>query len=362
MAQVSKIRKVRKTIRDAAHNRRSKEIKAKKRSRIPACNAFLKQQFLPVTDRRLPDNHSIAGILSTFERSFAHLGELYRFVPVDLYETAFPLNIHHALKHAETYIEKNDKSSHLLVMQDEDEQMRVVTAKSLQASYDLYYVQAAPLYRLLADTSKRPFANLLLSMFAYLYQVANMPFCNEQFIGGTYDMIEEWIADDPDAWDEEDYAERLDDITQMNKDAKRMCRIIADRKHLRRFERRITTMLPENETEAETVRLAVRFFQLWKEYPGHGFNSNVFPNLLNPEMEERMYVEQYFSFVWESRGWLFEDLMENINVSLQEYSTSDDPVAVQFFETPQDTIRLDLPYENLLLKLIEELIDILNTL
>lgn len=362
MAQVSKIGKVRKTTRHDAHNRRSKEANAKKRSRIPAYNAFLKQQFLPVTDNKMPDNHSLGQLQSTFGRSFAHLGELYGFVPVDLYESAFPLNIHHALKHAETFIQKNDKSANLLVMLDGDEQVRLVTAKSMQASYDLYYVQAAPLFRLLKEESSKPVANLLLSIFAYLYQVANMPFCNEQFVGGTYDMIEEWIAEDPESWDEEDYRERLEEITQMNKDAKQMCRMIKDYKHLRRFERRITALLPANEMEAETIRLAARFFQLWKDYPGHGFNSNVIPNLLNPEMEERMYVEQYFSFVWESNGWLFEDLMENINVSLQEYSISDDPVAIQFFETPQDTIRLDLPYENQLLKLIEDLIDILNTL
>ncbi len=85
------------------------------------------------------------------------------------------------------------------------------------------------------------------------------------------------------------------------------------------------------------------------------------PGLLQPGADEmRIGKDHVFGFIWDGReGWLGEQLIQMVNNDIQECTAMDMPIALQYFSTPQDTIRHDLDFENQLYDLLGDLVDCL---
>lgn len=343
-----------------ARQRRSQEKQKQKRTAPPCADGFLKQSFAPITDKKLPSSKEISAMEKDFFSSLQHLSCLYDFEPLEVSDMVFPYNIYLAHAHAETMVCAIDGSLRLIIVNDESHICTLTTVTSLESGLTLFYVPVEPLHRKIGDKTKKHVADLMLSVYACLYQVIQMPFYDASFIGYNYDMISEWIKESPDEWEPEDYKEKLSDIRSINRQAKRLQKHMSNPSHLERFGKRIQSFNPSNNYEKELKRVATRLYELWKQYPERSFTDSIRYNLIYPEIDNRILPDQYFSFYWSSEGWLYEDLMENVNMSLQEMGCADDPVSLQFFDTPQTKVTHDLYFETTLLDIICELADALN--
>jgi hypothetical protein len=72
-------------------------------------------------------------------------------------------------------------------------------------------------------------------------------------------------------------------------------------------------------------------------------------------------ADQYISFFWSSSDCLYDQLMDSVNAELNEIGSIDEPVSVQFFDTPQPIISHDLSYERCFFDLLHEISDNLNS-
>jgi hypothetical protein len=360
MASLQAYQSVRTRSKPLARQRRSPEKQKQKRTPAPCADGFLKQSFAPITDKKLPSAKEILAMEKDFFGSLKHLSCLYGFDPLEVKDIVFPYNIYLAHGHAETILSGIDGSLRLIIVKDESHICTLTTVTSLESGLTLFYVPVEPLYKKIGDKTKKTVADLMLSVYACLYQVIQMSFYDASFIGYNYDMIYDWIQESPDEWEPEDYKEKLSDIRNLNRQAKRLKNHISKPIHLEKFGKRIQSFNPSDNRENELERVATRLYELWKQYPDRSFTDSIQYNLIYPEIDNRILPDQYFSFYWSSEGWLHEDLMENVNMSLQEMGCADDPVSLQFFDTPQTKATHDLYFETTLLDIICELADALN--
>lgn len=360
MEQVQATRKLLKPTRSVTRQRRRAEKQKQKRT-PPACaDGFLKQEFVPVTRFNMPCAAHIERIEQDFFNSLLNLSLLYDFTLPDVSGMVFPLNIHRAFQYAEKMVLLKDEELDLIVVQDENHIATLATVKTIPNGMKLYYVQAEPVYRLLQTKENKQLAYLLLSAFTCLHTVVGMPFCDDNFIGGTYDMLEEWLTSDPDEWDRQEFLNRMKDLKAMKRGMKKVRGEIGKTSHLNCYAKRLKVFAPRNRKERELKVTLKRLFDFWQSYPALTFSDFIKENLLSPEKDERMQVDEYFSFYWQSEGWLHDDLMENVNYSLQEKEVSDDPCVVQLFNTPQAKPQHDLTYVTELFDIIWELAGSLN--
>lgn len=361
MLSSSTYRSVRKRVRPGSRQRRSKE-KQSQECTAPICaNGFLKQPFLPVTDSVLPSIKQVLAIEKDFFNSLDNLSHLYGFEPMDTRGYVFPHNIYTAHAHAETIIKQYDKGLHLLIVNDEKHIATLTTVKEADTGGILYYIPVEPLLFLLRQKTRKQTKELMLSVYAYLYQVVKMPFCDSSsFMGYQYEMLQEWIEQEPEAWDEAEYKEKLADIKALFRYSNHIKKHISKPRHLEQFSARIKRFTPASLAEKILLEVAVKLCGLWAAYPARSFFDSITDNFLQPDIEERMQANQYFSFYWSNNGWLYEDVMENINVSLQEMQVAEEPIALQYFETPQSEVKHDLNFQTTLLEIICELAEVLN--
>jgi hypothetical protein len=225
----------------------------------------------------------------------------------------------------------------------------------------LYYVPIKPLYDLL-NSKRVQEARLLLSVFAYLYQKACVPHYagDNGFLQCQYEMIQEWLCQEPDNWDVPEYEACLSEVCMAEHFGAKLLKQMRHPYHLEQFEKRVQGFAPVNEKQMELLECSQKILQLFHDYSGKPFYANIGQGLLAPDEEERISPEQYLSFIWSSEGWLFEQLHQQVNCSLQEMTEADEPTALQYFDTLQAKESHDLDFESRLFTLIDELIYVLN--
>jgi len=362
MASAQNHSSLRSKARPAARYRRHQEGRAAQRTALHAPYDFLNHSFSPIIGRELSGIGNPKTIERQFFASVANLCTVYKLQLPCFDTAAYPSNIVQAYQWIQEQLRKVQPGLQLIIVNKGRCKACLTTVKEYNTGTWLYYIPVEPLHLLWSNRKQRARRNLILSLFAYLYQVVGMPYFRSDFLGDTYEMIENWYEDDPTAFDEEEYQEVREELKALKFYGGKLFESIRHPYHISQFENRVNSFQPSNEVDMLLLEICDKFLLLYKQYPDRSIFDNMPQGLLSPEDEERIHAHQYISFFWKSTGLLYSQLMDSINMQFQEIGYMENPVTFQFFDTPQTEERHNLDFETRIFDLLAQLADVLMEL
>jgi len=304
-----------------------------------------------------------------FFNSLSFLANLYGFLPPAPDDHPYPVNIIRALEIATGHVQKTRPYTELLIVQDDSHSATIATNTSLPFGSFLCYIPLQPLDWLWKKPERRPKAELLASVLAYVHQVLRIQtFTDENaWLYWYYDLMR--TPEEIEGRD--DMQQILEACQEAYKGGKRASKIIRDKTHLRQLRDRIKRFQPADKNSTELHRLAVQAGNLYRLYPNRSIHDSI-PSDVEPSEEESMedYIEQckplesheFLSFWWKSEGLLADTIIEWVNTDLQETTWLDAQTEQQLFDQPQPSIIRNLDFEEKVLDLLDGLAVYLNRL
>jgi len=355
--------KVRRGDRQAARHGRNKKRKAQGLANRNAANDFLKHSFLPVAVEIEGSLHDQKKIEQQFFASLKNLAMLYSFDEIDVNGNVYPYNIVLAYEHAAKCLKEKSPSLSLIIAQDEDLAACLATIKTFNTRTTLYYIDVKILHGLLKQKRKKKITDLMLSIFSYLYQIVHIPFYMDEdsYLYYCYERIATWLDDEPDERESEHLKTNLEGIALSKSAGDIIRKQISDRSHIILFEKRLKGFEPRNDWEKKLLETGRKAFALLTEYGLRSITDAMCEDLFEEEPEERIRYEQYVSFYWDDRGWLADNIFEQVNIELQELGTIDEPITVQLFDKPQQKEMHDLDFAKRLFGLLDQLCETIIT-
>jgi len=280
----------------------------------------------------------------------------------DVSELVFPDNIRVAFECAEKQFRQIKPELTVLVMQTERHSACVTTVKEYDTGYNLYYIPVKPLLDFLKEKKKIQVANILLSIFCWLKNIAKIPYYKDDDcrLYYRYEMIAEWISEEREYEDDEYYFDQLSQLKAAYHFGDVASRKISHSYHIQSFENRLNNFCPRSEWEMQLYELAQRAFNLYTKYPSGSLQNCFIEGLIEPSAEYRLSPDEYISFVWELDGTVTDSIIDSVNLDSQETTAGDYPLAIQLFDTPQSEEHLDLSFETALFDLVDDLIYVLS--
>lgn len=344
--------------RQAARCRRNTKGQETDRTNETLADGFLRQQFLPLmqagTD--LPEKRQAE---QGFYSSLPHLPVNGLAAMATHKNKPFPYNIllsFWQLRQRLAY----ENSEHLFICQKRNGKIALATKRRYDMGSTLYFIPVIPVFKLMQDKANRRSADLLLSVFAYLYHVAGVPFYRDcdATLSSYYDMLSEWLTDDRESYEQEEWNSCMADIHKATFIGDVMHRKIYNQVHLEQFANRLKSFRAATDFQLQCLRLAEGFFNLWQSCPDRCIFDHV-------QLEDEagydqgcIRADQCISFVADTEGWLHEQLVDMLNTDFNECPFMETPAITQIHDgTLRDpTETLDFEYG------IFELIDDLCTL
>ncbi|WP_230145076.1 MULTISPECIES: hypothetical protein [unclassified Pedobacter] len=300
-----------------------------------------------------------------FFTSVENLCKLYG-ICVDRCDSApYPQNIAITLKALNEKLGAIDQEIALRLMAWEGKMASLVTVKKYDTGMTLFYLPVEPLHRLLQNRERKAAAQLLLSVCAYLYQTAGVSYHTEDssYLSYIYTMVEEWNLE-PECFEQEGEQEIFfREISYIRKSGEQLLSKISDPRHLKALKKRCDKFQPLGETEEKLKDIAERVCRLMVDYPDRSIMDSIYSGAfaLDSDGDGLIGADQYISFFWSSSDCLYDQLMDSVNAELNEIGLIDEPVSVQFFDTPQPAISHDLSFERYFFDLLHEISDNLNS-
>lgn len=322
-------------------------------------NGFLKCAFLP----KLKEAQTIQACRKSkqterdFYQSLSNLAEHYGIEPMRTQHYEHPYNMALVMWDLETKLKQtniNWDSFHLL---QDSRKTFFVSEERYDTGTTLYYIPIVPLFLMLKDPKRKKAAQLLVSVCSYLYHIADIPYYRQEdtYLYWQYEMFQEWVEYDDCTDDTESYKGELRKAEQVGD---RMEQKLCNRINLELFEQRLDRFKSRDKYDEECHKVACDAFALYREYP----NASVFRNVPMPEQDpynepydyESIQMEKYISFVADTKGWLYESLVDCINNEFNEYGTIEEPTLSKRFDGSEITAT-DLDFENRLFALLNDL-------
>jgi hypothetical protein len=336
---------------------------APKRSSGKPAPDFLRHSFLPlyVEDGEiLPDKEPLE---QQYFESLALLQSDYRMQLLDVSTKDYPYNLLLSAWDAVRQMQRfePDKDVHLLGCT-----FLIDSGKRMNTRQRLYYIPIQPLFMLTKTKGRqaRKTAQLLLSVFAYLYDKAGIPsYTTYSFVGIQYEILEEWVTgdDDDDEGDErEHYFTQLNEFRAINRYGEIIEKKLRHESHLLTYKQRLESYKPSNNWERGILKLAQGIYELWQCYPDADIFSHIIPLESEDEDEQVTRIEQYISFVATGEGALFNNLFQMVNERLGESVDIDEPAAFTLYGRDKKVCVESFDYEQRLLPFLEDLIYLLN--
>ena len=275
----------------------------------------------------------------------------------------FPQNIAALYGQAVKTLAGKDKRVELLLL-EEEHRIRLATVKEASTGTTLFYLPVYPLWKCRRDSKRKKVTDLLLSVFAYLHKIVGIPFFNGwSYIGSKYSCMLEWIEENEYDWEDTDtWRHDLYTVKAAIHCGERMHRQVNHPYHLSAWEDRLRIFRLGDALDVTVYDTAEKFHQLYKKYPTRSLADKVQTELLRPHEDSRMEMEQVCSFIWKEGGWLGEQLFEMVSCELNECCAADEPLTLQYFDTPQTVVTHDLDFETRLYDLLHDLSDVLRQL
>ncbi|WP_413998080.1 hypothetical protein ACMDB5_09800 [Flavobacterium sp. W1B] len=248
----------------------------------------------------------------------------------------------------------------LAILLDE-KTVKIATHHSYNTDMTLYYIPVLPLYKLLQDRKQKQNAELLLSVFAYLYHIAGIPYYRDNYraLAYYYECMQDWLTE---SWEEDETDEKNNANSELNKASHYgdiMYRKMFNLYHLNLFEKRIDSHKQNGSFDRECLSVAKKAYSLLQDYPEH----NIFRNTSNAELDEDdgiIRAEQYISFVAETEGTLYDNIARMINDEFNECSEMEQPTLTQIYDAQNNPSIEGLDFEYRIFPLINDLCTLLN--
>lgn len=288
-------------------------------------NAFLTMQFLP----RLQEIDEVQNCdKSKMEREFytslSNICEKFEIKLPDFRDLPFPYNISESLSALRFVLKRNNKDWKEVRLIFDNNSTYFAKKERYDTGMTLYYIPVIPLYTLLHKKETFSVGKLMLSVYGYLYQILQLPYYRNDgcYLNGTYEMLENWIAED--GADEE----TIDENLEVKEIGDFMKQKLSDPKILNSFGRLINNFKPKNDFDTKCFKIAKEFYALYKTFPHERMERKYYPLHLREESDYRertVMMDDYISFCASIKGNLFESLIESVNAELQEYDEIDEP-------------------------------------
>ncbi|MCE7044437.1 hypothetical protein [Dyadobacter sp. CY312] len=337
--------------------------KTPKRTARNAADGFLRTKFLPLRATCYQELENRRAVEKEFFDSLENLAILYQFEPLAKSNAVYPCNISNAYKHAAQHLVGHYKDTSLAIIKDSTHSATLATYKEYSVGQTLYYIPVYKLWDIMQDKKGAQKSELLQSVFAYLFQIVEIPMYTQQqsYLCYQYEMVYEWYSTDEDI-EQQDWEDLKQEFYLMLRAGKSLQRKLSNPCHLVAFENRLKNFIPNNESEAEFRSLAAEFYKLNCDFPNHSVFDYIEAGLDSLETEERVTAYQYLSFIYDLDSTIAHDLFNGINAELQECSIMDNPFAVQLFDKPQNNIDMNLDFPQKLFSLLDDLCDLLKIL
>lgn len=327
-----------------------------------ATDNFLKYSFLPKLkiEKSVQPSKESKKTERDFYKSLYQLAEHYGIDPMPTKDFDFPYNL--ALAMADVEQKLKNKVLHweeIRLVQDR-KKTYLVSEERYNTGTVLFYIPVSPLYRLMRDKKHKRNALLLLSVCAYLYHVAEIPYHRQEtsYLCWTYEMMSEWIEYEDDTEATEVY---LSEIEQAAFIGDYIEKRLYNYRNLTLLKERIEKFRPKDEFDKRCIEIAKETFEIFQTYPNEKIFRNATPNgEVTPEdMEDVVGMEKYISFYADHSGWLYDTLLETVNYNIQEYGHKEEPIIHKQFNGSDITDK-NLCFENRIFELLYNLTEILE--
>lgn len=361
MQTIQTVRNMGRKRRQASRCTGSKKQPKQIRSTRPFADGFLRHSFLPVFEmgKKVPSQNQVE---KDFFSSLAILSRLYGF---EVFDTAksYPYNILLAHSDTQKQLKGFGQDIELSIMQDNDGSVKLATKHSYNTCNTLYYIPVLPLYRLLQNRKQKPTAELLLSVFAYLYHIAGIPYYREDSscLYYHYECMEEWLIDELEDEECQGGNSMISELNTASYYGDVMRRKMYNPYHLNVFEKRIECYKFNTDFEKDCLSVAKQALALMLEYP----SSTIFQSTSNREFESEegiIRAEQYISFIADTDGALYENIARVINDEFNECSEIEEPTLLQIYDTQNKLTDKALDFEYRLFPLLNDLCTLLNNM
>ncbi len=293
---------------------------------------------------------------------YSSLSNLCAMRGITLPETkalGFPYNMALAMQYLQAELKSGSADDADIRLVQDGDGVFFARQERFDTGMTLYYIPVEPLFVMLRDKKRKQATKLLLSVFAYLYQVADIPYHRQEgtYLFYTYDMLNDWKMQD-----EEDDLEFQNAYRQMEYIGDVILQRIQNPENLRQFENRLSGFRARDEFDRDCRGLAERTFALFSQYPDariHRSFSQAPWNEGDDDEGRQIALDNYVSFYGSADGELSDLLIETINTDLQEFSGIDEPVIY----LPLDGREIkdnNFDFETRLFALLEELSTFLN--
>ncbi|RKF37170.1 hypothetical protein BCY89_05830 [Sphingobacterium siyangense] len=327
------------------------------RTACDVANAFLEMRFPP----RLQETETIQDcdrlkMDRDFKKSLSLIAKKFNLSLQDSGNIPFPYNIAESMA---------DLKKQLKKAQTDWKEVRLVhhnnsTYFAKEDRYDtgmtLYYIPVIPLYNILHNSETEQASQLLLSVYAYIYQVLGVPYyrTDDCYLYSMYEMLENWMYDDG---AEEEFIADFNDAKRIGDFIKK---IIIDTINLHSYTNRLKTFVAKTDFDKKCLTVAKSFYKIFCAYPNVQIDRKFYPLRFRERIdidERAVSLDNYVSFCASIHGSLFESLGQSVNDDLQEYCEIDEPTRF----IPYDNRRIkenNFDFENKVFNAIDSLIQI----
>jgi hypothetical protein len=356
METASVIRRFRPTAKPLAGRKGSTAKPVTKRTAGTHRNGFLNHVFQPFLGVAFRDWRTAE---QEFFASAKNLCALYGWTMPDISGLSFPENIRQTYKGIDAQQTKEFDLT-IKICQDEKHACCLSTAKVFDTGYHLYYIPVRPLWKMRGNPQEAKLYRLVRTLFAYLYQVAGIPFYNEPgTVDGNYDTIKNWLEEEQED-EEETYRNRQKTELKLLKKAGEIL-LPEIGKPFKLTELEVCLRRYGKTARANTCLMEViyEFVKLIKDYPKRAIRETMH---YEEETEDNntIYWEQYISFYWSGEDCLNETLYRMVNDEFQEMCYQEEPLSLQWFDQPQEKANHVFDYEPRLFSLLDRLAELLN--
>ncbi|MDV4129824.1 hypothetical protein CMT25_06670 [Elizabethkingia anophelis] len=355
--------RVRKLATKAKGRKRSAERQTQVCTDSNVADGFLKCTFLP----KLKETKNVQACRKSdkterdFFQSLSQLGEHYQIKPMQTQQFPYPYNMALAISDIEEKLKQKVLDWEEIRLVQDSKKTYFVSEERYNTGATLFYIPVASLYRMLHNRKRKRNAHLLLSVCAYLYHIADVPYYRQEasYLYWMYEMMNDWVEQD-DYTDET--AVYLAEIKQAEYIGDYMEQRIFNRINLTVFEQRINGFKAKDDFDTECLSVAKEAFAIYQTYPNENVFRNAKPNgeASEEDMDNIIGMEKYISFYADHKGWLNETLIESVNTEMQEYAQMEEPIIQKQFDG-RDITTNNLCFENRLFELLHRLSDILHT-
>lgn len=347
---------------DETNKRRKRNTKRQTAvcSRGNVTDAILKTVFKPrLQEYGFMQQQGSAVVEKDFYGALGDLSERLKIDCKPYSELPYPYNIAESLSDLERQLKSTGDGRRNVRLVEHDGRLFFANQEFYGTGSTLLYIPVIPLYRLSRMQGRKKVAELLLSVFAYLYQSAGIPYYRNQstYLYWQYESAEEAI------FNEGEQVEQvfLDELEASRVIGDLMKRKITNAENLERFGERLERFECRDYFERICFDIAKEIYGLSEQYPGLQFNRRTAINRYWDDEESGIMMNQYVSFVPTLDGDLADYVFDGINYDLQEYSAVEEPVRYIPFNS-REIAGNDFEFEMGLLLQTEKLIELLVTI